>query len=282
MNSFYGVLGTSACRFHRPELAGAITAYGRVILHWTKERFERAGHEVLYGDTDSLFVRLGAPPSDAATALARGAEVGASVEADLTRWIEQQWGLESRLELELETCYQRLLLHATRGGAGGARKRYAGLVGEGDDARVVLTGMEAVRSDWTELAKAVQRELYERLFRDRTVDAYLRRTVAALRDGAFDERLVYQKTLRKPLEAYTATTPPHVAAARKLPEPPRRSIRYVMTVAGPEPVGHQQNAFDHEHYVSKQIRPVAEPVLEVLGLDFDRIVGDDAQLGLFD
>ncbi len=40
-------------------------------------------------------------------------------------------------------------------------------------------------------------------------------------------------------------------------------------------------AIDHEHYVQKQIRPVAEPVLSLLSLDFDRVVGDDSQLSLF-
>jgi len=111
----------------------------------------------------------------------------------------------------------------------------------------------------------VQRELYGRLFRG----------------GEHDEGLVYRKALRKKLEEYTATTPPHVAAARKLSGKPGRTIRYVMTAAGPEPAAERRNRFDHEHYVQKQIRPVAEPVLAVLGLDFDRAVGDDAQLTLW-
>ena len=69
MNSFYGVLGTSACRFADPALANAITAFGREILLWTKRRFEELGYDVLYGDTDSLFVASGQQSPDAATAL---------------------------------------------------------------------------------------------------------------------------------------------------------------------------------------------------------------------
>ncbi len=282
MNSFYGVLGTSACRFHRPQLAGAITAFGRALLHWTKERFERDGHDVLYGDTDSLFVLLANPADGADSTLVAGEKLRREVERDLAAWIAQQWRVESRLELELETCYSRLLLMATRGGSGGARKRYAGLVDNGEETKVVFTGMESVRSDWTVFAKETQRALFERLFHDRAVEDYLRERVAALRAGEHDTQLVYRKQLRKPLDAYTATTPPHVAAARKMPKPPRRTVRYVMTVAGPEPATMQTNVFDYEHYVDKQIRPVAEPVLSVLGLSFDRVVGDDAQLGLFD
>ena len=60
-----------------------------------------------------------------------------------------------------------------------------------------------------------------------------------------------------------------------------RLISYVMTIAGPEPAAERRNAIDHEHYVQKQVRPVSEPVLGILGLDFDRAVGDDAQIDLF-
>ena len=63
--------------------------------------------------------------------------------------------------------------------------------------------------------------------------------------------------------------------------PPPRTIRYVITTDGPEPVDEVRSALDLEHYVQKQIRPIALPVLEVLGLDFDQVVGDDRQLTLW-
>jgi|ERR1019366_5322293 DNA polymerase elongation subunit (family B) len=43
MNSFYGVLGTSACRFYNPALGNSITGTGREILLWSKRWFEAAG-----------------------------------------------------------------------------------------------------------------------------------------------------------------------------------------------------------------------------------------------
>src|SRR5690606_9496576 len=36
MNSFYGVLGTPACRFYNPALANSITGTGRELLLWSK------------------------------------------------------------------------------------------------------------------------------------------------------------------------------------------------------------------------------------------------------
>ena len=125
--------------------------------------------------------------------------------------------------------------------------------------------MEAVRGDWTDLARSVQRELYARLFADRPVLEYLREVVADLRRGRFDDQLVYRKSLRKAPEAYTATTPPHVAAARKMAGKRRGRVAYVITTDGPEPADDRRHPIDHEHYVEKQLRAVAEPVLALLG-----------------
>jgi DNA polymerase-2 len=96
-----------------------------------------------------------------------------------------------------------------------------------------------------------------------------------------DDALVYRKNLRKTTAEYTATTPPHVAAARKSTQPLGRSISYVMTLAGPEPVDNVQHPLDREHYIAKQVKPVAEPVLAALSLDFDVLIGDGRQMEMF-
>lgn len=270
MNSLYGVFGASACRFFDADIANAITGFGREILSFARARFEQAGYRVLYGDTDSLFVLSGTDDEAAAARLL--GPLLADLNTAITRHVRERWDVQSRLELELDAHYLRLFLPSMRTGGGGARKRYAGLIEEGGVRRVVFTGMEVVRRDSTELAKRVQRELFERLFSDRPVDEYLRETVRAVLAGAQDELLVYRKALRKPLSSYTASTPPHVAAARKLGGAHSRIISYVMTVQGPEPIEAQRSALDRAHYIEKQVRPVAEPVLDALGLDFDVIV----------
>jgi DNA polymerase-2 len=279
MNSFYGVLGTPACRFYDPRLANAITGFGREVLLWCQAALETRGRPVLYGDTDSLFVETGEADADAARHL--GLSLASELTAALAAHVQERWRVESRLELQFDRLYLRLYLPALRHAAAGARKRYAGLVAGPGGGRVVFKGMEAVRGDWTDLAREAQRELFRLLFAGEPVDDYLRGLVAALRAGRFDDRLVYRKSLRKAPEAYTATTPPHVVAARKMPGKRRGRVAYVITTAGPEPASERRGPIDHEHYVAKQIRPVAEPVLALLGLDFDRVVGDLRQLSLF-
>ncbi|MCH7564767.1 MAG: hypothetical protein IH968_13195 [Gemmatimonadetes bacterium] len=193
-------------------------------------------------------------------------------------YIKKTWDVESRLELEFERLYLRLLFPKMRHGEGGAMKRYVGL---GDSGEVLFTGMEVVRRDWTDLARRIQKELYDRFFHDQPIEDLLRDRVQCLRAGELDALLVYRKALRKDLADYTATTPPHVAAARKMKGRPPRRIDYVITTNGPEPAAERESPFDYEHYVEKQLRPVAEPVLDLLGLRFERVIGDETQMELF-
>jgi DNA polymerase-2 len=278
MNSFYGVLGTPACRFYNPKLANAITGQGKHFLLWSKDWFEKAGYTVLYGDTDSLFVQ--AHTVDARQAEQEGKALAVRLNRDVSQYIARRWRVKSYLELEFEKLYTKLFLASVRHGSGGARKRYAGVIHGADPANVEFVGMEVVRRDWTELAKQVQRELYARLFNGHPVDQYLTDVVGQVRRGELDHALVYRKGLRKRVGEYTASTPPHVAAARKSTSKPGRLIEYVMTTAGPEPLDNLKHPPDRIHYVAKQIKPVAEPVLSALGLDFDQVIGDDRQIGL--
>jgi DNA polymerase-2 len=279
MNSFYGVLGAPSCRFYNTALVNSITGTGRELLLWSKAWFEAAGFKVLYGDTDSLFVDSRADAPDLARE--RGRELAVSLNTELGGYIAERWGVVSRLELEFEKLYLKLFLPRARHSTRGASKRYAGLLGGTDADSVEFIGMEVVRRDWTALAKQVQRELYQRLFTDQSIDAYLADVVRRVRNGGLDASLVYRKNLRKDADEYTATTPPHVVAARKSTQPLGRSISYVMTTAGAEPIDNVRHPLDREHYVLKQVKPVAEPVLATLGLDFERVIGDSRQLDLY-
>src|SRR5690606_7442011 len=85
MNSFYGVLGTPACRFYNPALANSITGMGKEMLLWSKRWFENAGFRVLYGDTDSLFVQSGSEDPEAA--LTQAQELVVALNTELQKYI---------------------------------------------------------------------------------------------------------------------------------------------------------------------------------------------------
>jgi DNA polymerase-2 len=284
MNSLFGVLGASACRLFSPAVANAITTAGQHVIRLAAAAVEREGHRVIYGDTDSLFVDAAEP--DETAAAARAERLRQRISDDVAEALRAEFGVESWLELEFEKVYARFWMPEVRGGAAGSKKRYAGLVAGRDGGTLELVGLEAVRRDWSAVARRFQRELLDRVFHDRPVEEYVRRFVADLRAGRHDAELAYRKAIRKPLDAYTKTTPPHVKAARKQAGGPGRIVSYVVTAAGPEALGEVTAAPDYEHYVVHQLRPIADALLRwVGGLDFDTLAGLPSprrQLGLFD
>jgi DNA polymerase-2 len=280
MNSLFGVLGASASRLFSPAVANAITTAGQHVIRLAAAAVERAGHRVIYGDTDSLFVDIG--EADTGRAAARAEPLRAAIAADVADALEREFGVASHLELEFEKVYTRFFMPEVRSRETGSKKRYAGLVGNGAG-ELELVGLEAVRRDWSGVARRFQRELLARVFHDEPLVEFIREFVADLRAGRHDDELVYRKAVRKPLAAYTRTTPPHVKAARKQGDPTGRIVAYVVTAAGPEPAGETTAPPDYEHYVTQQLRPIADAVLPWVGEpDFDEIVGARRQLSLFE
>jgi len=288
MNAFYGVLGTTACRFFDPRLASSITMRGHQIMLQTKALIEAEGYDVIYGDTDSTFVWLKHQHSEEAAA-----KIGQQLVDTVNRWWTshlQQQGLESALELEFETHFCRFLMPTIRGTDQGSKKRYAGMIQEGDTQRMVFKGLETVRTDWTPLAQQFQQSLYLRIFRNEPYQDYVRETIASLMAGELDAQLVYRKRLRRPLAEYERNVPPHVRAARLADEENQKrgrapqyqnrgTIKYLWTTSGPEPVDYQRSPLDYDHYLTKQLQPVADGILPFLDDDFATLM--TGQLGLF-
>ncbi|WP_296267864.1 DNA polymerase II [Pseudomonas sp. UBA6562] len=291
MNAFYGVLGTNGCRFFDTRLTSSITLRGHQIMRQTRALIEARGYEVIYGDTDSTFVWLkGAHSQDAAAA------IGRSLVGEVNQWWRQHLAdnlhLDSALELQFETHYQRFLMPTIRGADEGSKKRYAGLVQREDgEFQVIYKGLESVRSDWSPLAQQFQQGLYGRIFRDEPYHDYVRDYVRSTLAGELDAQLVYRKRLRRPLDDYQRNVPPHVRAARLADAASAalgrarhyhkggRWISYVMTVAGPEPLETLRSAPDYDHYLDRQLKPVADAILPFVDDDFAALIG--RQMPLF-
>jgi DNA polymerase II len=289
MNSFYGVLGSTGCRFFDPRLASSITLRGQWIMLETRRFIEATGFQVIYGDTDSTFVWLDREVS-AEQAQTIGRQLAAQVTEYWQQRLQEEWGLASCLELQFERHYRRFLMPTIRGTEVGSKKRYAGLEGEGEQEQIIFKGLETVRSDWTELAKQFQRGLYQHIFHDEDPTEFIAEMVRQTRAGEVNDWLVYRKRLRRKLSDYQKNQPPHVRAARLADEarraaglPPRYqhrgSIAYVMTTQGAEPREYQTSPLDYEHYVQKQLRPVADAILPFIGRQFDEWA--EGQLPLF-
>lgn len=290
MNAFYGVLGSNGCRFFDTRLASSITLRGHEIMRQTRALIEAEGYDVIYGDTDSTFVWLKHAHDEQAAA-----RIGKALVVKVNQWwrehLRQSLNLDCALELQYETHYQRFLMPTIRGAEEGSKKRYAGLAqGADGELQMIYKGLESVRTDWSPLARQFQQGLYERIFRNQPYRDYLRDYVQRTLAGAQDELLIYRKRLRRPLADYQRNVPPHVRAARladdfnaRLGRPKQYQrggwISYVITTAGPEPLENLQSPIDYEHYLSRQLQPVADAILPFVGDDFNALTG--RQLMLF-
>lgn len=282
MNSFYGVMGSSGCRFYHEALPTAITGTGRFLLEKTKEYLEDRGYSVIYGDTDSVFVSLKAGEEIAYAE--SGERIAKSLNEFFKVYLRDHYDVESYLDMEYEKYYRDFFLPPSRSEAAGegdyrkgSKKRYVGIMcsSDGGEDELVFTGMEYVRSDWTRLAKNFQWQLYTRLFAGEPVEEWMTGFLADLKKGLFDGDLVYKKRLTKPPHEYTKTKPPHVRAALQLlakdPGASKRYIRYLMTVNGPVPEAMCEDDLDYDHYIHKQLKPIADAVLPFFYMSFDEV-----------
>ena len=289
MNSFYGILGSTGCRFFDPRLSGSITKRSHEILKTTKSWLEDKNYRVIYGDTDSIFVDVGKDKSNDECQ-----HIGKALQDYINdKWqkvLKAKYQVDSQLDIEFETHFTQFLMPTIRGQDVGTKKRYAGLLEKEGRQEIIFKGLESVRTDWTELAKQFQRELYHRVFNQLPVKDYIIDMVEKTKAGQFDHLLIYRKRIRRKLSDYVKNVPPHVKAARladeqntKLNKPlkyQRRGwIEYYLTVNGPQAKEYQSSTLDYQLYVDRQLATVADAILPFIGTSFSEIV--DAQLDLF-
>ncbi len=300
MSSFYGVLGSDGCRFFDVRLSSSITQRSHEIIQRSAQWIENQGYDVIYGDTDSVFVWLKNKKTQQQADV-----IGKHLSSSLNRWWQQtlkhEHQLESLLEIEYETHYQRFFMPSIRGAETGSKKRYAGTVQKTlvtGEAKIetIFKGLEAVRSDWTPFARQFQKQLFQRVFAEQPFQQWMKDEIADLMQGKNDSQLIYRKRLRQPLSEYQRNIPPHAKAAAVLEIWRKQQglpllyqdrggwIEYVITTSGPQPVAVYQQTraalkIDYQHYLEKQLAPVCDGLLALYDTSFAKICGQ--QMSLF-
>ncbi|MEM2933309.1 MAG: DNA-directed DNA polymerase [Methanocellales archaeon] len=280
-NAFYGYTGWAAARWYRRECAEATAAWGRYFIKESIKEAEVMGLEVIYGDTDSLFIKYpGAKSKEEVLEKAR--DFAAHISAKFP------------LELEIENFYDVVFFTE-------AKKRYAGLTSEGE---VVVKGLEVKRGDWCELAKRIQSEVIKIILRDRDpakAADLVKETIRKIREAKIPfEDLVIYKTLTKDIESYESRLA-HVLAAKKAKEEEMKAevgakIGYIIIKGSGilseraypvEMFKHFENnkligvngeeyQLDIDYYINNQILPSASRVLNYFDFSQAELKGERA------
>jgi DNA polymerase-2 len=295
MNSFWGVLASPNCRYFNFDMANAITGFARMIIQLTAKKIEELGYNVIYSDTDSVFINTNL---DKEKSEKLGEQISEHIDRFYEKFVKENYNRKSYLDLEFDKLYIALLMPSLRmhekksdekvkkeegekKEVKGAKKRYAGLVEENGKETLDVVGLEAIRGDWTDVAQEFQRALLLKVFKKQNPTEYIKEIIKEIKSGKLDSKLIYRKSIRKDLQEYTKTTPPHVKAARKLDSIEGNIIEYYITEDGPEPIQKLKHKIDYEHYIEKQIKPIAKTILDSIGLDFDVILSGTKQKTLF-
>jgi DNA polymerase, archaea type len=274
-NSFYGYLGFFGARWYCLECARSTTAYARNYIKSTIKKAKNKKFEVVYGDTDSLFLLLG--------------------EKHLTEvkefMNEINFDLPGHMELEYEGHYPQGIFVAIKGKEKGAKKKYA-LIDEND--KLKITGFETVRRNWSKIAKELQKEVLQLVLEDKTEEAieYLRETVKDLKSGKIDpEKLIIKTQITKDLSSYSSIGP-HVAVAlrmleQNIPVSAGTVVEYIIAKGSglvreraKLPSEIKDNNYDSDYYLNHQILPAVAEIFAVLGYSEEELVGESKQTGL--
>ncbi len=270
-NSFYGYTGWNLARWYCRECAEATTAWGRYFIKKAVKIAENMGFEVLYGDTDSLFLKKDELSLE-------------ELEKECTKLIDVI-SKELPIQLEIDEFYRTIFFVE--------KKRYAGLT---DDGRIVVKGLEVRRGDWCELAKKVQREVIEIILKERNPEKalnHVKNVIDEIKRGVFplEDYVIYKGLTKKP-DKYESKQA-HVKAALRAMEmgivyPIGTKVGFVIVKGGGSvsdraypielieefdgenlkirtPSGVMVRKIDKEYYIDHQIIPAVLRILERFG-----------------
>jgi DNA polymerase I len=151
MNSFYGVLASSFYRFTDKTIGAAITSFAREAITSIIRSLEADGYEVVYSDTDSVFVRSPVTTAEGAR------EFGESLAKRFTT---------GGATFEFQSVYEAFFSH-------GAKKRYVGRTVFPKE-ELVIRGYENRRTDAFDYQSASLLEVFDLVLKGDT-DAAVRR-----------------------------------------------------------------------------------------------------------
>jgi len=280
MNSFYGVFASFFYRFTDRSIGSSITAYARRNIKKIISTLQEDGHQVIYSDTDSVFVQS---PEDN---LDGTLDFGRSLAARFSR---------GDAVLEFEKVFRSFFTH-------GKKKRYVGMiVWPGEE--MVVRGYEMRRTDSFDLQSETLQEIFEEIL-DGNTDAALehaKNIIAKVKAGDVPvEKLVISRTVQEVEEEKISSryknpdSMANVQALRKTRKlgaevVPGMKVSWVVTDsrAKPQRVEPYMDGMEFHHkpdhgYYAERLSSTLSRVTEVFGISEKELLTGVQQTSLFD
>ena len=262
LNASDGVFGADSFDLYCPPVAEATAAVGRYSITQILNHCQAVGIQVLYGDTDSLFLKN--PSKEQID--------------EVIRYTEHELGMG----IDVDKTY-RYAVFSSR------KKNYLGVLENGMVDVKGLTGKkkhiplfikDAFNQMKERLAQVKNPEDFEKARKDIAVIVRERYQTLKRREWKDNNELAFHVVLGDDLARYTKTTPQHVKAARILQDSGKELragdlISFVKVVREPrvKPVElASRNEIDTDKYIA-YLQSTFDQVLDALGLNFEEIIG---------
>ena len=267
LNASYGVMGAEIFPLYFLPAAESTTAIGRHTILETIKKCESTGIEVLYGDTDSLFIKN--PTSE---------QINSVIE---------QAKKDHGVDLEIDKSYRYCVLS-------NRKKNYLGVTKDG---KVDVKGLTGKKSHTPGFIKNLFYELIDVLSKVQTMDDFTNAkkeisekiAICGKKLEAKEiplEELTFNVMLSKAPAEYVKTIPQHIRAAkqlesiREIKKGDRISFIKILNKPGVKPVElAKKEEIDSKKYM-EFLESTLEQITSSMNLDFDTILGKPKQTGL--
>ncbi|HUU47642.1 MAG TPA: DNA-directed DNA polymerase I [Nitrosopumilaceae archaeon] len=267
LNASYGVMGAEIFPLYFLPAAEATTAIGRHTILETIKKCEAIGVEVLYGDTDSIFIKK---PSN-----------------EQIQTVIEQAKIDHGVDLEIDKVYRYCVLSKRK-------KNYLGVTPDG---KVDVKGLTGKKSHTPAFIKNLFYEILDILSNVQTIDDFVRakieiaeiisncaRKVEAKEIPLKD--LTFNVMVSKPPSEYVKTIPQHIRAAkqlesiREIKKGDKISFVKILNKPGVRPIElAKKEEIDSKKYM-EFMESTLDQITSSMDMDFDVILGKPKQTGL--
>ena len=275
LNSTYGYMGYSRARWYNFNCANSIATTSREHTLKVLKQAEKYGLEVIYGDTDSMFVKYKKDKKEI---------------LDFLDYINKE--LPGVMKLSLDGFYKRGIFVHKKGSRESAKKRYA-LIDENNSLKIV--GFEYVRRDWSKVAKETQRTVLELILKDKDIEGakkYLQDIIKKVNEHKLKkEQFIIYNQIRKDIKEYSSIGPAVSAvkkAKKKGLEVNKSFVGYIITKNGKSISDKAEIAetvkegdYDSKYYIHNQILPSVKNIFALFNINEDQLMNKPSQKKLF-
>lgn len=280
-NAFYGYTGFVSGRLYILEIANSITSVGRSLIKEMKNLIEtQTNYKVIYGDTDSIMVKLDT----------KDIEVAQKKALELENLVNDKY---ENLKMKLEKIFKTLLITH--------KKRYAGLAYEDGKEQIITKGIETVRRDWCDLVTETLMNVLEIILKEKNIEKavnYFKKVVDDLKNGKISlEKLTITKSISKKIDEYKGIQP-HIELIKKMRERGEANLPGVgdrvgfvvvkgtdlvsKRVEDPKYVIEKGLEIDINYYIDAQLLPPLERIFLAIGAETTALKDIGKQTRLFE